>query len=124
MILLSYYSRVRMTVKEGASAQDHEEYRESMRLKVHQGNGIVSRRVERLQDGVLEVATRDRIESSTSRSSKPPTVKGNEDSQPRCMCIVQIGQSNSPIAERDVLDKVGNHMRPIREPEGKRVNEF
>jgi hypothetical protein len=35
-----------MRVKEGANAEDHIEYRESMRLEVHEGNGIVDGRVE------------------------------------------------------------------------------
>ena len=49
---------------------------------------------------------------------------GNEDSQPCCICIVQIHQSDSPIAERDVLCEVGNHVHTIREPERKRIDEF
>jgi hypothetical protein len=73
---------------------------------------------------MLEVASGDRIDPDTLRSSKRLTMTGNEDSQPRCICIVQIRQCDRPIAERDVLCKVGNHMRTIREPERKRIDEF
>ena len=88
MILLGHYSRARMRVKEGASAEGYEEHRESVRLKVYQRNVIVSRSVEWLQDSMLEVAPGDRIYPSALSSSKRPIVMENEDSQPRCICIV------------------------------------
>ena len=61
MILLSNYSCVRVRVKEGASSEDHVEYRKSVRFKVHQGNDVVNRTVEWLQNMLLKVTTRDWI---------------------------------------------------------------
>jgi hypothetical protein len=59
-----------MRIEEGANTKDNEEYRESVRLEVRQGNGIINRRVEGLQDGILEVSTLDRIDAKNLRSSK------------------------------------------------------
>ena len=70
MILLGHYSRAWMRIKESASAEDHEEYRESMRLEIYQRNGIVSGGVEWFQDTMLEVASGDRIDPNTLRSSE------------------------------------------------------
>jgi hypothetical protein len=111
-------------IKEGASAEDHEEHRESVRLEVHQGNGIVSRSIERFQNRTLEIASGDRINPSTFRSPKRSILTGNKDSQPRCICIVKIRQSDGLSAERDILGKVGNHMRTIGDRERKRIDEF
>jgi hypothetical protein len=63
MILLRNYSCVRMRIEEGADTDDHKEYRESVRLEIRQGNGIVKRSVEGLHDGTVKVSTLDRIDA-------------------------------------------------------------
>jgi hypothetical protein len=114
-----------MRVKEGAGAKDHEEYRESVRLKVHQGDGGVRRGVERFQDIILKVPTRDRIEPRTTLFvGSSLTGLGNKDSHPSCVCIVQISQSDRPITEWDVLGKIDNQVGTIGNPERKGVDKF
>src|SRR5260221_11044883 len=78
MVLLGRYSRVRMSVKEGANAEDHEEYRESMRLEVHEDDRIVDRRVEWLKDIMFKVAAGNRIESRTVSFVKADDHNGKE----------------------------------------------
>ncbi len=52
-----------MRIEEGANTDDNKEYRESVRLKIRQGNGIVKRGVEGLQDRIVKVSTLDRIDA-------------------------------------------------------------
>ena len=58
------------------------------------------------------------------RSSKGPLTYNWEDSQPGCVHVAEIGQFGRPVAGRDVLDKVGDHMATVLESERKRVDEF
>ena len=61
-----------MRVKEDASAEDHEEYREPMSFEVDQRNDPVGPEgsIEWLQNSTLKVITRDWIEAATGFSSK------------------------------------------------------
>jgi hypothetical protein len=52
-----------MRIEEGANSDDNEEYRESVRLEVGQGNRIVNRSIKRLQDLIVKVPTLDRIDA-------------------------------------------------------------
>ena len=52
-----------MRIEEGSNTDDNEKQRESVRLEVGQGNGIVNRSVKRLQDRMVKVSTLDRIDS-------------------------------------------------------------
>jgi hypothetical protein len=74
-----------MRIEEGADTDDNEEYRESVRLEVGQGNGIVNRSVKGLQDRIVKVATLDRINARKSFGlSKPPISSRETHSQVAC----------------------------------------
>jgi hypothetical protein len=74
-----------MRIEEGAKADDNEEYRESVRFEVGQGNGIVNRSVKGLQDRIVIVSTLYRIDArKVFGLSKPPISTQETHSQVAC----------------------------------------
>lgn len=74
-----------MRVEEGANTDNNEEYGESVRLEVGQGNGIANRNVKGLQDCIVKVSTLDRIDARESFGlSKPPISTRETHSQVAC----------------------------------------
>jgi hypothetical protein len=80
-----------MRIEEGANTDDKEEYRESVRLEVGQGNGIVNRSVKGLQDRIVKVSALHRIDARKSFGLSKPTDINSGNSQPSCMFIAEIG---------------------------------
>ena len=84
MILLRNHSRVRVGIEQGANTEDNEEYRESVRFEVHQGNGLISSRVKRLQYIALEISSRDRIDARNLSFVKAIDINRETYSQVAC----------------------------------------
>jgi hypothetical protein len=85
MIMLCNRSCAWVRVKEGANAENHEEDRESMRLKVDQRNRAISRRVEWFQDRRFKITTWNWV-GSTTTVNKGTSNDSNErlTTKPRC----------------------------------------
>jgi hypothetical protein len=80
-----------MRIEEGSNTDDDEKYRESVRLEVGQGNGIVNGSVKRLQDRMVKVSTLDRIDTSKSFGFVKAADISSGNSHPIYMFITKIG---------------------------------
>jgi hypothetical protein len=80
-----------MRIEEGSNSDDNEKYRESVRLKVGQGNGVVDGNVKGLQDRMVKVSMLDRIDARKNFGFVKAADINSGNSHPIYMFITEIG---------------------------------